>query len=337
MGLKILHSADWHLGAQMERALQQKLCACLGSLARGCDLALLAGDIFHGSPPRELVEQVKESLCQWQIPVFISPGNHDFCAPDSPWLETDWPENVHIFTGGLTSVTLPELDCRIYGAGYQQMDCSPLLEDFRAEGSERYCIGVFHGDGVNRSSPYAPVTAAQVRDSGFDYLALGHIHTAGVFRAGATLCGWPGCPMGQGWDECGEKGVYLVTLEAEAQVQFLPLGLPAYYQETVDVQTDAVAALDAVLPPGGSEDHYRITLTGTLDIDIRELKVIFSRFPNLELVDETVAPHSLWEMAGQDSLEGVYFSLLQQSEEPIALLAAEISRKLLMGKEVILP
>ena len=208
MGLKILHSADWHLDSPFagfddsQRALlkqeQQSIPGKISQLCRRekCDLMLLAGDIFDGEPARETVEALKKALSECGARVFITPGNHDFCAPGSVWLEENWPENVYVFTRGLEAVTIPDLNCRVYGAGYQSMDSAPLLENFRAEGSEKYCIAVLHGDPTRKDSPYCPITAQQVRDSGLQYLALGHIHKAGAFHAGGTLCAWPGCPMG---------------------------------------------------------------------------------------------------------------------------------------------
>ena len=70
---------------------------------------LLAGDIFDGEPTRETVEALKKALSECGARVFITPGNHDFCAPGSLWLEENWPENVYVFTGGLEAVTIPEL------------------------------------------------------------------------------------------------------------------------------------------------------------------------------------------------------------------------------------
>lgn len=72
------------------------------------------------------------------VPVFLAPGNHDHLCPGSPYLEMAWPGNVHIFTRQeLESVSLPELDCRVWGAGFQSMDCPGLLEGFRATGTKR--------------------------------------------------------------------------------------------------------------------------------------------------------------------------------------------------------
>ena len=346
MGLKILHSADWHLDSpfagfpeEQREFLRRKLREIPGKVAElarreGCHLVLLAGDVFDGEASRETVEAVKESLESCAVPVFIAPGNHDFCGPGSPWLEETWPENVHIFTGGMESVALPNLDCRIYGAGYKSMDCEGLLADFRAEDRETHLIGLLHGDPTTANSPCCPVTAAQVRSSGLDYLALGHIHKAGFFRAGQTLCAWPGCPMGRGWDETGDKGVCIVTLEDTAQVRAVPLELPCFYRLEGDAET-----LETLLPAVENENFYRIILTGSSDSDAQQLQKRLSRFPHLELVDRREAPVDLWADVGEDTLRGVYFRRLREisQEEPGAILAAEISRKLLEGREVRLP
>ncbi len=354
MGLKILHSADWHLDSpfasfppeqrEQLRREQKRLPGKIMELCRreNCDLALLAGDLFDGEASRETVRELKNALAGCGVPVFISPGNHDFCGPGSPWLEESWPENVHIFTGNMESVAVPGLDCRVYGAGYRSMDCEGLLEGFLADGDERYQIAVLHGDAAMANSPYCPVTAAQVRNSALDYLALGHIHKAGSFRSGGTLCGWPGCPMGRGWDETGEKGVYMVTLEDTAEIRWVPLDTTRFYDWELDVGTDPLAAAEALLPGSGSWDFYRITLKGRGNPDISLLKRQLERFPNLELRDRTEAPVDLWAEAGEDTLRGVFFRLLREkaeaSREPgQVLLAAEIAQTLLGGGEVALP
>ncbi len=349
--MKILHSADWHLDSpfasfddtqrQQLRRAQEAIPGRVADLClqEQCDLVLLAGDLFDGQPGRETVERLKRELARCGVPVFVSSGNHDFCAPGSPWLEEHWPENVHVFTGAMESVVLKDLDCRVWGAGFTSMDCPGLLEGFQAEGRETYAVGVYHGDPVQPNSPYNPITAAQVRDSGLDYLALGHIHKAGSFRAGAALCGWPGCPMGRGWDETGEKGVYLVNLEPDsAVIRRISLGLPCFYEKSLDVETES---LQDCLPPVATEDFYRITLQGQGSVDIAALKREFAHVPNLELRDATEEPLDVWGDADADTLEGVYFRMLREKKEHAdpetarkLQLAAEISRRILEGREV---
>ena len=351
MGLKILHSADWHMGsafggfsAQQRRSLRQQQLALPGKIAdvcrrEDCDLVLLAGDIFDGIPGQESVDAVKKALTDCAVPVFVSPGNHDFLGVGSPWAEGIWPENVHVFKGGMTSVALPELDCRVYGAGYSSMDCPPLLTHFCAQPREKYAVGVLHGDPVNVQSPYCPVSGAQIRESSLDYLALGHIHKSGNFVQGSTLCGWPGCPMGRGWDETGEKGVYLVTLADSADIRFVPLDTPVFRDMELDVTDDPAAVVAAALPAAESDDFFRITLTGAAEVDLQMLQKSFARFPNLTFRDRTDPPIDVWADAGTDTFRGVYFGILRELAETdaAASLAADISCRILSGREVHLP
>lgn len=339
MGLRLLHSGDFHLdspfrGFDRERGelLRRESLALPGKIAdicrrEGCDLLLLAGDIFDGRPTRESLDALKNALEEAEVPAFLTPGNHDY---GTFWQSERWPGNLHIFAGDWQSVPLPDLDCRVWGAGYEQMDCPGLLEGFHARGPEKYQIALVHGDAVTPGSPYCPVTMAQARQSGLNYLALGHVHQAGSFRAGDTLCGWPGCPMGRGWDETGEKGVYIVDVGERTEISFRAVHGIRFYNLEIPA-----GELENRLPGGETRDFYRITLTGE-----GEGEICLPGIPNLWLKDQRTAPGDMWELAGEDTLEGVYFRMLWEQADAgdaAAALAARISKALLEGKEVALP
>jgi DNA repair exonuclease SbcCD nuclease subunit len=357
--MKLLHSADWHLDSPLVGRTEKqadylkqallKIPDQIVSLCKneGCDLLILAGDLFDGKPSKESLQAVRSALAEAGVPVVITPGNHDFCSPDSPYLTEVWPENVHIFTRPvMESLTLPALDCKIYGAGYEAMDCPGLLKHFTAEGDEKWHIGVLHADPLQLSTPYAPMTKQQIAQSALNYLALGHIHKGGSFRSGDTLCAWPGCPMGRGYDESGMKGAMLITLDENgSHIEFLPMNTPRFYDEAVDVGESATDAISSLLPPMETQDFYRITLTGYADtLDLPALIKEFSHVPNLELRDRTQPEIDLWSAIGEDTLEGVYFRLLHdglntdsEKLQQNLKLAARISRQILDGQEVILP
>ena len=352
--IKLLHSADWHLDSPLlfrdsrqAEALRSALSHVPEKIAalckdQACDLLLLSGDLFDGPYTPNTLRSVQNALEEVSVPVFISPGNHDFIGADSPWLTENFPKNVHIFAQPvMESVAVSHLDCRIYGAGFTHMDCPGLLENFAPEHTERYGIGVLHGDPTQVNSPYNPITRAQVSQSALDYLALGHIHKGDQFRAGKTLCAWPGCPMGRGYDETGDKGVLLVTLEDTANAEFISLGLPQFH----DLELDASLSPDAALPSVGNSDFYRLTFTGPSEpLDLDKIAADLSHFPNLELRDRTTPPVDIWGSAEEDTFEGMYFRQLrtamenaEESQKQQLLLAAKLSRQLLDGQEVVLP
>ena len=352
--IKILHSADWHLDSPLQlrdpqaaRTLRTALAAIPEQLValckkEKCDMMLLSGDLFDGAASRDTVLKLCATLENAEVPVFIAPGNHDFVGLESHWLSAPWPANVHIFTHPMMeSVDVKDLDCCVYGAGFISMDCDGLLADFHPTHTEKYAVGVLHGDPTNVNSDYCPITAEQVKHSGLDYLALGHIHKGDSFRAGKTLCAWPGCPMGRGYDETGEKGALIVTLDQTAEIRFVPLETPRFY----DLEMDAAAPLSGILPPVGNSDFYRITFTGTSEpLDLSAMKQQFPQFPNLLLRDRTTPPVDVWGTAGEDTLEGMYFKKLQTALETDdadkkrqVSLAAFLSRQILDGQEVVLP
>ena len=158
----------------------------------------------------------------------------------------------------------------------------------------------------------APLTAQQVKESGLHYLALGHIHKGGSFRAGDVLCAWPGCPMGRGYDEPEEKGILLVELSDTVQARFLPMNTPRFFDKNIDAGEDAVEAVASLLPPVPTQDTYRVTLTGYCPpLDTAAIAAAFPHVPHLELRDRTLPEIDLWGAVGEDTLEGVYFKLLQ--------------------------
>ena len=345
--IKILHAGDWHLDSPLQgkteslRAQLQKIPEKLTALCKeeNCQLVLLSGDLFDGAYTQQSYRLVYDALKKMEVPVFISPGNHDYISPESPYIRENWPDNVYIFNNQqITWVDLPELGLRVYGAGFESMDCPPLLEGFQAEGK---AIGLFHADPTQVNSPYNPVTKQQIAGCGLQYLALGHVHKGDHFREGETLCAWPGCPVGRGWDEPGQKGALIVTLAEDAQMKFVPLHGPQFF----DISVEAAAGVASVLPPVANEDFYRITLVGEAEsVDLEALQETFSAFPNLVLRDATTAPVDIWAGAGEDNFEGVYFGMLMsmletapEEEKEKILLAAKLSRQLLEGQEVALP
>lgn len=353
--MRILHTADWHLDAPMAgydektveslhrhlRTVPQKIAKLCKS--ESCDLWIIAGDLFDGAYTKETMVAVRSALESVDVPVIITPGNHDYMGQNSPYVQEQWPSHVHIFTENqISSIDLPALNCTVYGAGYTSMDCPALLKGFHADAAARWQIGVLHGEVGSASSNYCPISRHQLQESGLHYLALGHIHKAGSLRSGDTVCAWPGCPMGKGFDELGAKGVIIADLGEDVKVSFLPLDTPRFYDEEVEAGVDALAGLSSVLPAMESSDFYRVTLTGySTPVDLAALRESFAHIPNLWLRDETVPEVDIWSSMGEDTLEGVYFSLLRQaadSESEVlarrALLAAKLSRKILDGQEV---
>ena len=338
--IRVLHAADLHLDSPFqalgrEKTLQRRSeqRAMIGRLADAArehkaDIAVFAGDLFDSenvfSDTGRLLEQALSSL---EIPVFIAPGNHDWYGPRSAWAKLDFAENVHLFTSPeITCVELPELGARVWGTAFTGRYRTPPLLDFEAvKDGDVIDILVAHGEAGDPASVYGAITEEQLRRSGMDYVALGHIHTcSGLRRAGDTFYAWPGCPEGRGFDETGEKGVLLAELSpGECRLEFLPIPGRRYEILTVDV-TDADTVADAVeraVPADSGGDIYRIILTGQTETppDPAELRrAREARFFALEIRDETKRRRDIWAERGTDSLKGLFLARLWEKLETVS-------------------
>ena len=332
MKLRIIHAADLHLDspfealglerASLRRSEQRSLIdrIAVETELRKADLLLLAGDLLDSdSAYAETGEALVASLARLHVPVFIAPGNHDRCSRRSPYVRLRFPENVHIFRSPhLESVVLPKLGVRVWGAGYNDTSCEPLLHGLRVPAEDGWeNLLVLHAEVGRPYSPYCPVTESDLAQSGIRYAAFGHIHTyGGLRRAGACAYAWPGCPEGRGFDECGSKGILQIDIDGtHTSAEFIPTALRRYEKLRVEATGDTLAAIRAALPKNTSEDIYKMILTGECASppDLSYLRRALEHdFFALTMEDETDPPHELFARADEDSLAGRFLRRMQR-------------------------
>lgn len=328
--LTIIHGADFHLDspfsglppqlAVLRRRQQRELLSRLPQLVaeENADILLLSGDLFDGKEIyRDTIEALTAALAEVRCPVFISPGNHDYYAPQSPYATAKWSDNVHIFpTDSITSVEIPEKNAVIYGAAFlsPHAEQSPL-KNFSVTPDGKYHVMTLHGalDGDS----YAPISQDMIAQSGLDYLALGHVHQhSGLLKAGDTPYAYPGCPQGRGFDELGDKGVLCVKLEGKScESEFISLCHSHYEISTLDISSvDNISDfISESLPESTQNDSYRVLLTGTNQsgqpLNLTRLTALLApRFASLELRDHTRLPQNIWQGLGEDNLRGLFLA-----------------------------
>lgn len=344
--IRLMHVADVHLGSEVatvpekQEARKKELLRTFRRITQLCieekmDLLLIAGDLFEGANvDPQIVRSVKTYLGEIPARVFISPGNHDYVAMDSPYADEDWPENVRIFRGKMERVVLEELKTAVYGAGFESTYVRGSLFDRTLPVDEDYLnLCVVHGDLVseNQASDYHGITPSMLSGSRMDYVALGHIHLRSpIQKAGRTWYAYPGCPEGRGFDELGAKGVYLGTMSREKMdLSFRPLSQRMYLVEEVDLsevlnEIEAEKRILEVLQErhGTSFDghFYRVKVRGTLTKEQRipwknvEL-ALQEEIYFIKLVDETRMAVDYEEVAREKSLRGYFVKTLLEERE----------------------
>ena len=357
--MKLLHAADFHLdspfrrlgtrqAAQRRRELRE-LPARLAALARDeqVDLVLLPGDLFNSERVYpETIQALTEALADIPAPVFISPGNHDCYHPASPYDMALWPENVHIFTSAsVTGVSLPSLNCVVHGCAFTagRREDDPL-SGFSAPRDGRIHLLCLHGEVSQQGGVYAPIAPHSLAGAGVQYAALGHIHTRTELQwAGPVAWAYPGCPEGRGFDECGEKGALIVSLDCgQVQARFRPLCHRRYSIRRTELSRFPQAL--ELCPP---EDLVRWILTGESAVppDLAALSRLASAHCfYAEVLDETTLPQNLWARQEENSLTGLFLREMRrrleeagESERPTLLLAARFGLAALEQGEDIRP
>ena len=245
--LKLLHTADWHLGRRfprfgpeagktLSRARRDVLERVFGEAERNnVDAVLCAGDLFDTPQPDEdfktALLQVLGKLKWKQRPVFLLPGNHDPLVQDSVWRDPTFrkalPDFVRIVDQELLEVALPN-DCVLFAvpcrsrAGQDDPTASIPL---RAAGDERVRIGLVHGSTFDAGDwkTNFPISKDAALERGLDYLAIGDTHGFRFVpperKVPPTI--YPGTPEPTAFDEqdAGHVALVFINRARKAMVQ----------------------------------------------------------------------------------------------------------------------
>ncbi len=354
MNIKILQLGDLHLDAAyarlapdragMRRKAARELLDEAVAIAQSENAAMIlcTGDLFDTSAPyRDTVEAAVAAFRRADIPVFITPGNHDPYTRTSPYFAADWGENVHIFSAETPeTVVLPALDCEVTGVAFRS-DRPALrpLADIAAN-PDKLSIFVGHGE-VAADSDYAAYPTADLLRAGFDLVALGHIHIPETVTVGKTLVVQNGSAEGHGYDEAGERGYSLITLsDTERTVRLIPSsGMRAVRlaaDETLTETDDILRFVDAQCP---HPERTMVRLVcNAADPDALE-SALRNRFLDCKLVLRTAAA------SGREAFSSPLLKLFAQkadaarraakTPEELALadLAARFGEAAMLGRE----
>lgn len=243
--LRVLHTADVHLGSDAygsadeqaahrarERRTFQRIVD--RALTDHVDLLLIAGDLFdHNRVPDDTIAFVQAELGRLRQPVVIMPGNHDVMVANGVHDRHDFAagvSHVHVIRrlDGET-IDFPELDAVVWGRAMQEhtLAFQPLAH-VPVRDDRRWCLAMAHGFFYaerQRPERSSPIFADEVRDTGWDYLALGHHHVrADVSQGSVTAC-YAGAPVQEWGDEQAPSSVLRIDFSVAdgVRVQARPL------------------------------------------------------------------------------------------------------------------
>jgi DNA repair protein SbcD/Mre11 len=238
---RFIHAADIHIdsplrglesypGAPTERIRNATREAFENLVQLAIDEAvafvIIAGDLFDGQW-KDMNTGIWAAgqfrrLERSSIPVCLIRGNHD--AESKVRTGIRWPANVHEFsvrkpeTLTAQQLGLPDsIAVAVHGQGFAKPD---IQEDLAAGYPDAvpgcFNIGVLHTSltGDPAHDRYAATTVEVLRNRGYDYWALGHIHIRSEPPLSeAPFVAFSGNTQGRHIRETGAKGCLLVTVE----------------------------------------------------------------------------------------------------------------------------
>lgn len=228
-----IHAADIHLdsplrglelydGAPLEqiRGATRQALVNLVDLAIGEQVAfvLLVGDLYDGdwkdyNTGLFFAAQMTK-LRDAGIRVFLIAGNHDAASIVTRYLRL--PDNVTIFSVQKPeTIYLEAIDVALHGQGFSQRAVTDNLSAaYPGAVPHLLNIGLLHTslDGREGHEPYAPCSIEELRSKGYDYWALGHVHTQEVLHRDPWIV-FPGNIQGRHVREVGAKGCKLVAVQ----------------------------------------------------------------------------------------------------------------------------
>lgn len=360
--MKIIHCADIHLDSPMESKLnkeqaKKRKIELLHNFAEMIEYAknekidaiIIAGDLFDDtrksmlkSTKKYVIDLIKENQ---EIDFLYIKGNHDL----NNFLDgEEIPENLKLFSEEWSQYRYQ--DIVISGVELNKNDTSifdKLLLNF-----EDYNIVVLHGQidkSINPKDKSEIITLNKLKNKNIDYLALGHIHKReeGILDLRGKYC-YPGCLEGRSFDECGEKGFYILEIENKKLIdmKFIQHSKRTIHNVEINITnlTSQINIENEIIEKTSkipSKDMVRVTLVGNYEIsedkdDYINTEIIEEkmeeRFFYFEIKNNTKVIINYQEFAGDISLKGEFVRSVEEED----LTEEEKSQVCLMGIRAIL-
>ncbi|MBH1942117.1 exonuclease SbcCD subunit D [Mobilitalea sibirica] len=332
--MKFIHIADVHLGATPDSDMpwgadrEKELWDSLYNVIELCnqnkvDLLLIAGDLFHKQPRLRDLKEVNYLFSKIETAeVVLMAGNHDYIGPRSYYPGFLWDARVHMFIKEeIDVIELPKLNTEIYGLSYHNRDITePLYDSLKVGKQDKVQILLAHGGDEKN----IPMNRKKLSVSGFDYIALGHIHKPEIVGEKMAYAGSLE-PLDK--NETGERGYILgeITLDPikKTMIRFIPGSLRQYKRLDlmIDKNTTNGSLVDKtklLIQKQGSQHIYQFTIRGFREEDIHfDKQALLSLGNVLEVTDETVPDYDFDQLyqENEDNMIGLFIRRIRENVE----------------------
>lgn len=298
----------------------------------------ISGDLYEHKYVKKSTIQYINNLFQEisETKIFISPGNHDPYVKNSFYNQFEWSKNVKIFNSKIEKVSYDNVD--IYGYGFNNFYCDNCgIENLKIENPEKINVLVIHGTlngAVLEDNNYNPISEKTLKEKGFDYVALGHIHKSNhvVNTQDADILNnnikgkaenkkivYPGSTVSMGFDELGKHGMIVGKIEKnqEPELNFIKLDDKQFVEKEIDV-TNILSKEELIEKineePILEKELAKIILIGKRHFEIEPygLYKVIQNKQIIKIKNKTKIYYNLKEIANQHTLKGLFAKEVQE-------------------------
>ena len=329
--MKFVHIGDLHLGAEPDsgkaysKNRDQEFYETLERVVAYCneqkaELLLFSGDIFHHQPLlRELKELDYLFSKLHDTRVVMIAGNHDYIKPRSFYLTYQWESLVYFLSDKeLDFVEFPELKLAVYGFSYHTPIIEAALPQIAPSADTTNHILLLHGG----DAKHLPFDKKELAASGFDYVALGHIHKPEILVPGKMAYAGSLEPLDK--TETGDHGFIVGELvDSQLSLTFVPFAKRKYIELRVstDRELSGHALRDKVqdeIWQHGRENMYKVILVGFRSAETLYDTENFDTLGNIvEIIDDTEPYYNLEKLykKNENNLLGKFIASFKEAEE----------------------
>lgn len=323
--MRFIHTGDIHLGANPESKRNwtinrgDEIWNTFERLIKKIkeepvDMLIIAGDLFHRQP---LLRELKEVDYLFStIPntkVVLCAGNHDSMKKGSFYKDFKWGPNVIFFEDeNIEKIDIPELNVCVYGLSYHHNEITDALYDhIIVDQPDKINILLAHGG----DEKHIPINKRKLAMSGFDYVAMGHIHIPDIDEKNKmAYCGSLE-PIDIG--DIGERGYINGRLTKERlDIELVPFA-KRIYMDIEFIMTPKTTNMELrhklsdMIKEHGVDNMYLINLNGYKDPDFELRTSDIESIGNIVAVRDMAVPDYDFEELYQDNKDNILGMFIQ--------------------------
>ena len=299
--MKFIHMADVHLGVQPDKgkkwseAREQEIKETFVRViedaeANHVDLLLIAGDLFHMPPSDGMLRDVDYMLSKLtSTKTIIVAGNHDYMKPDSPMANYRFSsKTIYLSADKISNVYMKDINTCVTGFSYSSKENEDdIINHIKPAKPGAFNILLAHGG----DAKHCPFNKKTLRESNFDYVALGHIHKPEVIKENQVIMCGSLEPID--YTDTGTRGyIYGEVSDGVVKTQFVPVAKRAYMNLLINIKPDHSPAMildlvDKQIRNLGEQNIYRILVKGhNHNRDVFDFSRLIEKYNIYEVVSE---------------------------------------------------